>query len=393
MVSRMIARKTLTALSLASLVFAAGCSDVIQKSANPLSPTIAGPLDGVTFTAPVSVTPAQNAQIKYVDQPVTFAFDSASSSSPRPFTMHLQVASDYAFTKVAFDRAGFEKPENGTRISFRLPDRLAKGVYYWRVRAEDGANNSDWSAPGAFEALDQVIIGIPTARSPINNERVTSRSPTLTAGNSNASGPHKAIQYQFQGSTNASFTGVVSDVTVGEGSGSTAYVVPALLSYDTTYYWRVRASDGEVTSDWTPTAVFRTPVAPATPAPGTGGGGSVTACAGATTGPTIVSCIAARYPERLVSGVSLATRQANMAFLRDRIIEMGRCQGKDWAWNLKRGGPELSIDFITEKINGVVHGHDIGFDYDNTSTTLVIYWGDGEGAVYGGYTNSFTCGG
>jgi hypothetical protein len=106
-----------------------------------------------------------------------------------------------------------------------------------------------------------------------------------------------------------------------------------------------------------------------------------------------VSCIAARYPERLVAGVSLSTRQANMAFLRDRIIEMGRCQGKDWAWNLKRGGPELSIDFITEKINGVVHGHDIGFDYDNTSTTLVIYWGDGEGAVYGGYTNSFTCGG
>lgn len=390
----MISRPVLASLFLAGLASVAGCSDVIQKSANPLSPTIAGALDGVTFTAPVNVQPVQNAQIKYTDQPVTFAFDAATSTSPRPFTMHLQIASDYPFEHVVFDRAGFEKPASGSRISFRVPDRLPKGVYFWRVRGEDGANNSDWSPPAAFEALEQVVIGIPSARSPINNERTTSRTPTITANNSNSSGPHKAIQYQFQVSTNASFTGVVADATVGEGSGSTAYVVSTNLTYDATYYWRVRASDGEVTSDWIPTAVFRTPVAPVVPpAGGGGGGGAVTACAGATSGPTIVSCIAARYPEKLVAGVSLSQRQANMSFLRDRIIEMGRCQGKDWAWNLKRGGPELSIDFITEKSNGVVIGHDIGFDYDNTSTPLVIYWGGGDGAVYGGYTNSFTCGG
>lgn len=389
----MISRRVLTSLSLACLVIATGCSDVIQKSANPLSPTIAGPLDGVTFTAPVNVTPAQNAQIKYGDQPVTFAFDTASSSSPRPFTMHLQVASDYAFTKIAFDRAGFEKPSSGNRISFRLPDRLPKGIYYWRVRAEDGANDSDWSAPAAFEALEQVVIGIPTAVSPINNERVTTRTPTLTAGNSTKSGPYKAVQYQFQGSTNSSFTGVVADAVVGEGSGTTSVAVPSNLSYDTTYYWRVRASDGEVTSDWTPTAVFRTPVTPVAPPTGGGGGGPVQACAGATTGPAIANCVMARYPERLVAGISLGQRQANMAFLRDRMIEMGRCAGHDWAWNLKRGGPEVSIDFIVSRVNGVVEGHDIGFDYDNTSIPLVVYFGGGEFPFYGGYTNSFTCGG
>ena len=390
----MIYSRVLASCVLASCVALVGCSGVIQKSANPLSPTIAGPLDGVTFTAPVNVAPVQNAQIKYGDQPVTFAFDTATSSSPRPFTMRLQVASDYAFSKITFDRGGFEKPPTGSRISFRLPDRLPKGVYYWRVRAEDGANDSDWSAPAAFEALEQVIIGIPTARSPVNNERVTSRNPTLTAGNSSASGPYRAIQYQFQVSSNTSFTAVVSDAVVGQGNSTTAYGVSTTLTYDTTYYWRVRASDGEVTSDWIPTATFRTPVTPvAPPTGGGGGGGAVTACAGATTGPTIVSCIAARYPERLVAGVSLATRQANMSFLRDRIIEMGRCQGKDWAWNLKRGGPEISIDFITERIGGVVYGRDLGYDYDNTSTVLVLYWGDGTFPSYGGYTNKFTCGG
>lgn len=385
----------LPVFSLLALVGAAGCSGVIQKSANPLSPTIAGPLDGVTFTAPVSVTPAQNAQIKYADQPVTFAFDSATSSSPRPFTMHLQVASDYEFSKVVFDRGGFEKPSDSSRISFRLPDRLAKGVYFWRVRAEDGANNSDWSAPASFEALEQIIIGIPTAQSPVNNDRVSSRNPTLTANNSAASGPHKAIQYQFQVSSNPEFTGVVADAVVGEGGGTSSYAVSTTLNYDTTYYWRVRASDGDVTSDWIPTAIFRTPVTPpVTPPPGGGGGGNaVTLCAGATTGPTIVACVAARYPERLVAGVSLSTRQANMSFLRDRIIEMGRCAGHDWAWNLKRGGPDISIDFITERVNGIVEGHDIAFDYDNTSTELQLYWGGGDFPFYGGYTNGFTCGG
>lgn len=386
-------RQLLVLLPLTGVLAAAGCSDVIQKSSTPLAPTIAGPLDGVTFTAPVSVTPAQNAQIKYPAQPVTFAFDAATSTSPRPFTMHLQVASDYDFSKVVFDRAGFEKPTDGNRISFRLPDRLPAGVYYWRIRAEDGANNSDWAPPASFEALEQIIIGIPTPNAPVNNVRVTSRTPTLTANNSNASGPHQAIQYQFQVSTNPQFTGVVADGVSGEGGGTTSWGVPTTLTYDTTYYWRVRASDGEVTSDWIPTAIFRTPVTPTAPPTGGGGGGSVSVCAGANTGPTIVSCVAARYPERLVAGVSLGTRQANMAFLRDRIIEMGRCTGHDWAWNLKRGGPDISIDFITERINGVVEGHDIGFDYDNTSVPLVIYWGGGEAPFYGGYSNSFSCGG
>jgi len=82
-----------------------------------------------------------------------------------------------------------------------------------------------------------------------------------------------------------------------------------------------------------------------------------------------------------------------MSFLRDRIIEAGRCGGLDLAWNLKRGGPEISIDFIAERVNGQVIGHDIAFDYDNTSTPLQLYWGGGDFPSYGGYTNSYNCGG
>ena len=80
-----------------------------------------------------------------------------------------------------------------------------------------------------------------------------------------------------------------------------------------------------------------------------------------------------------------------MVFLRDRIIEAGRCGGMDLAWNLKRGGPEISVDFLVERVGGNLIGHDIAFDYDNTSHSLELYWGDGTFPFYGGYSSGFSC--
>jgi hypothetical protein len=90
--------------------------------------------------------------------------------------------------------------------------------------------------------------------------------------------------------------------------------------------------------------------------------------------------------------VSVSQRQANMAFLRDRIIEAGKCGGLDLGWNLKRGGPELSIDFITQRVNGSVDGIDIGYAYDDTSQPLRLAWATGGAfPFYAAYTNSFSC--
>ena len=52
------------------------------------------------------------------------------------------------------------------------------------------------------------------------------------------------------------------------------------------------------------------------------------------------------------AGVSSATRRSNMEFLRDRIIEAGLCGGLDLGWNLKRGGPDISVDFLAERRGG-----------------------------------------
>ena len=104
-----------------------------------------------------------------------------------------------------------------------------------------------------------------------------------------------------------------------------------------------------------------------------------------TNGPDLMAYIAAKYPEHLVGGISRDERIENMMFLRDRVIEAGKCGGMDLGWNLKRGGPDISVDFIAERRDGTVYGHDIAFDYDNPDHPLQLNWGDGDYPTYKEY--------
>ncbi len=80
-----------------------------------------------------------------------------------------------------------------------------------------------------------------------------------------------------------------------------------------------------------------------------------------------------------------------MMFLRNRIIEAGICGGLNLGYNLKRGGPELSIDFIAEQ-RGATYGYDIARDYDNFRNELQLYWGeDGPGSHFKAYSPRPSC--
>ena len=95
----------------------------------------------------------------------------------------------------------------------------------------------------------------------------------------------------------------------------------------------------------------------------------------ATDGKGVIACVAARYPERLVAGVSLEQRQANMAFLRDRVIETARCAKIDVGLNCKRGNcNSISYDFIAWRNGGRVEGVDIAAGYDDISVPLRLMW-------------------
>jgi hypothetical protein len=346
-----------------------GCE--AKKSSNPLSPSVAGPIPGVNITAPAVVEPSQGFKFRYTEQPIRLTVQNAATSGVRPLSYAFEVATDSGFETKVFSK-GSVPPGDGGRTSVQLDVLEIGRAYYWRVRALDGANTGPYTT-ASFEIFPKPVLNPPTAVSPVNAQVTSSTTPTLTVHNAAFVGPVGDRHYDFQVSADQAFVAIVATATVAEGGGDTSYTTAPLPS-SRTYFWRARASDGETTSDWTPTQTFKTPsvATPPPPPPGGGGGGS---CA-LGNGPQIVACISAKYADRRVPVGSLSERQANMMFLRDRIIEAGKCSGLDYGWNLKRGGPEKSIDVIAWKRPDGNMGVDIAFDYDNIGTTLQLGWSE-----------------
>ncbi len=89
-----------------------------------------------------------------------------------------------------------------------------------------------------------------------------------------------------------------------------------------------------------------------------------------------------RIPQKLVKtstgDFSLERRKANMEFIRDRIIETGRCKGMDLGRNFKRGTPVISHDFIVLRSGSGKNGRDRGVDiasgYDAVQNHLKLTW-------------------
>jgi hypothetical protein len=351
---------------------------------------------GVVITTPVPVEPYQGQKVLDATQPLSIVIEEAHTNGPRAITMAFQIAADVGFTNIMYSQAGIVPTGEGlTRL--RLPDRLPSGRnYFWRIKGEDGANSSGWSNAAAFEILQPIVIGTPDPQSPVANVRVSNGTPEFKVRNGQSSGPYQPLWYNFQISDNQTFATVFANAIVNEGGGGeTRYTMPQLPAPDKTFFWRVRISDGPNVGNWSRTESFRSPVAPApTPSPGPGpspGGGNPGNCA-SNNGSFIVVCIGSKYPEKLAPVGSLGERQANMMFLRDRIIEAGKCGGLNLGWNLKRGGPERSIDFLADRRGGGDMGVDIAADYDNIGNTLRLQWFEaGFGATWEAYP-AVTCG-
>ena len=56
----------------------------VQKSANPLSPAIAGPIEGVVISTPSLLEPGQDWEMRSRDQPLKLLFANAATNGVRP---------------------------------------------------------------------------------------------------------------------------------------------------------------------------------------------------------------------------------------------------------------------------------------------------------------------
>ncbi len=257
----------------AVLLLALGACEA-QKSSSPLSPSVAGPIPGVSITAPKLLEPAQGFKYKESEQPIKLLIENASSTGVRPVTYSFEVATDTEFTTKVYARSGVP-PGDGGRTSVQI-DRLDLGrAYYWRARADDGANTSQF-ASAQFEVLPKPQLNPPALLSPVNGERTASRRPALTVRNADRNAAVGDVSYEFQVAADQTFATLSTAGVVLEAAGQTSFTPAGDLGADQVFFWRARGVARETAGGWAPAQTFRTAaaVAPAPapgPAPGPGG--------------------------------------------------------------------------------------------------------------------------
>jgi hypothetical protein len=267
-----------------------GCE--ATKSANPTSPSVAGPIAGVNISAPAPVAPGQGSVIPAKDQPVVLVVQNATTNGQRPITYRFEVSADADFTSKLATREGVEPGGDG-KTSYRLPDALAPDrTYYWRAKAVDGANESAYSQAVSFSVVTVVEIQPPVPLAPTGGATTSSRSPEFRVRNSVRTGPAGAISYTFEIAEDQSFAAMAAIVTVAEQSAETKFTIAQQLKASTKHYWRVRGFDSNASSSWSLAQSFVTPAAATTPPPTTPNPGA--AC-NSNNPDTIIKCERAKY--------------------------------------------------------------------------------------------------
>jgi hypothetical protein len=255
-------------LCILAALLLAGCE--VQKSRNPLSPDVAGPIRGVEITAPKPLEPVDGAEITNDRQPLQLKLENALTTGERPLWHQIEIATDATFGSRVHLAERVNPGANGQTM-YDLPQSLAAGrTYYWRARALDGANTGPYSAPGHFQIVEPVVIETPIPASPIGGEPTPTNRPEFVVTNGKVSGPAAGpVAYRFEVALNEAFTSVAAVVTVSRSDGQTTVMSMGELPYGVQFFWRVRATDGVIDSAWSAVQAFRTPAPPAAPPPPT----------------------------------------------------------------------------------------------------------------------------
>jgi hypothetical protein len=259
MIFQRVGRTLGTLTAVLSLV---GCE--AAKSANPTAPTIAGPIPGVAITAPKPLEPGAGTTLTFNAEPPTLLIENAGSSGVRALWLQVEVGTDAGFQQVVHS-ADRLTPGNGGRTAYRLPEPLGAGfTYYWRSRAQDGANTGPYSSVSSFTVVPPVVIMPPVPTAPSGT--LSTNRPDFRVTNGTISGT-TGVVYRFEVSTAPDMSSLMALVTAAPGNGTTTITLGE-LPYNTTFYWRVHGSDGTTQSAYSSILSFRTPAPPApTPAP------------------------------------------------------------------------------------------------------------------------------
>ena len=332
--------------ALATMVAACEAS----KSSNPLSPTVAGPIAGVTIDAPVLVSPISGAEVLNT-QPLRLTFNNAGTNGVRPLHYLVELGSDANFSSTLYASGKVSPGENG-RTSVVVDGTLAaERTYFWRVKAADGANESNYSSAARFDLVVPVVIEAPTPVSPAGGQTIPNNTPSLTVNNGRVQGRTGEVQYHFYVARSQTFTDVVAEIPSLRSGGNQTTVQAAALPSNALLFWRVVATNGAL-RDTSATQSFRTPAPPGPPPGGGGGGGGpwTPPPAPAPGGRTPDPPPGGRLPLPNMSGVVAQVASQHSSALRnscqdhggtwefmDRLVDELRKYDSRWGYNWKRG--------------------------------------------------------
>jgi hypothetical protein len=286
-----------------------------EKSENPLSPNIAGPMPGVEISLPVLLEPGRGWRLKSNEQPVQLLVENAASNGPRPLLYRFEVAADGGFRNIVFTREGIAEGSGGQtgRTALRLPDRLEDGrSYFWRARAYDGANTGSFAVGINFEIQRPSRLFNPRLVEPVNGQTSENQRPHLIVRNAAREGPILNVNYAFQVASDPGFTQVLAQGSVPENTvtGETVWLPNVELPSPATLFWRWEISS------------FRTPSVPTTPPPGV----PPVSCGSPATHYDVVACQRAAFGTPMSSGEKF-TLMRNIAIDLNRRAFSGRPYG------------------------------------------------------------------
>jgi V8-like Glu-specific endopeptidase len=197
-------------------------------------------IDQLRLAAPGLIRPEDHTYTK--DTTPTFLWKNVKGA----VLYEIQVSDDYAFGVPLVDAqttSRYYTPPAGSELNY--------GIYFWRVRAQDGNGNwSDWSYTNT--------LTITILASPKNAQHLTDTTPTLR---------WQSAAYGALYEVEVDEVGGDFSTPVFTTSGTARYiaVTPDLPGGD--YQWRARANTGTGWSVWTPAWTFTvTPATTAAPA-------------------------------------------------------------------------------------------------------------------------------
>ena len=223
----------------------------IENQANNLTTFTGGPVvvnfvnggivpAGPTLAAPTLSLPANNATNVSINP--TLEWNAVTGATGYV----LQVSTDNTFATTVVN-------QSVTGTTYNVSGLNYNATYYWRVKATDGTNESDWSVVWSFTTMMQPLTAV-VLSAPADGANNVTLTPTLEWQS-----VATATGYEVQVSTSNTFTTTVY-------SGTTTNLTQALsgLNYNTTYYWRVRALRGSEEGPWSAVWSFTTMMQPLT---------------------------------------------------------------------------------------------------------------------------------